>query len=130
MKSYEVIYIIKPNTTDDEIKKTNDVFEKEVEAAKGKITDTEELGKRDLPTIFDKFKSGYFMRYEFECAPENIKKIQARMGITEAVLRCMITVNNVTKDTSTPPGDPDTSAPLGDQEQKVVKKEEAHVESK
>ena len=60
MKNYEIMFIVKPTLSEEDIKKVVKNFQDVITNNGGKITETVEMGQRELAYEIKKFKSGYY----------------------------------------------------------------------
>ncbi len=92
MKSYEIMFIVKPTLSEDEIKKTVKSFEDVIKANGGKVTETEEMGQRELAYEIKKFKSGYYYIFTVESEDDKaIKEFDRLALISNDIVRHLIT---------------------------------------
>ena len=91
MNKYEIMFIVKPNLEESEIKKTVKALEKTLTDTKTKITLTKELGQKEFAYEIKKFKSGYYYLYNVETSSETaIKEFDRIASLNENVLRHLI----------------------------------------
>ena len=60
MKKYEIMYIIRTNISEDEVKNVAKSFEKILTDNGSKIVDVNEWGQRELAYEINDYKSGYY----------------------------------------------------------------------
>ncbi len=91
MNKYEIMFIVKPNLEESEIKKTVKALEKTLTDTKTKITLSKELGQKEFAYEIKKFKSGYYYLYNVETSSETaIKEFDRIASLNENVLRHLI----------------------------------------
>ncbi len=90
MKNYELMFILKPNLTEEDRKKTVDIIKNIVVEGGGEITREEDWGKRTLAYEIQKFTEGYYVLLNFSSPPSIPQKIETRMRHTEAIIRWLI----------------------------------------
>lgn len=91
MNKYEIMFIVKPNLEENEIKKTVKALEKTLTDTKTKITLSKELGQKEFAYEIKKFKSGYYYLYNVETSSETaIKEFDRIASLNENVLRHLI----------------------------------------
>ena len=66
MKNYEIMFIIRPTLSEDEVKKVVTNFKKVITDNGSKVTDVKEMGQRELAYEIKKCKSGYYFVFEVE----------------------------------------------------------------
>lgn len=92
MKSYEIMFIVKPTLSEDDIKKTVKSFEDIITSNGGKITETQEMGQRELAYEIKKFKSGYYYVITLEANDDKaIKEFDRLALISNDIIRHLIT---------------------------------------
>ena len=87
MPTYESIFIINPNTTDDEtaavIKKMQDVVAKQG----GEMLKFEDWGKRKLAYEVKKHKRGHYAFFQIKAAPKVISELERRYKMTDQIIK-------------------------------------------
>lgn len=92
MKNYEIMFIIRPTLSEDEVKKVVTNFKKVITDNGSKVTDVKEMGQRELAYEIKKFKSGYYYLYFVEASnDEAINEFDRLAGISSDVIRHLIT---------------------------------------
>ena len=91
MKNYEIMFIVRPDVTEDVVKSTVKTLEKVLTDGKAKITLSKELGQKEFAYEIKKFKSGYYYLYNVETSSETaIKEFDRIASLNENVLRHLI----------------------------------------
>lgn len=91
MTKYEIMFIVKPNLEESEIKKTVTNLEKALMDPKTKITLSKELGQKEFAYEIKDFKSGYYYLYNVETSSTtSIKEFDRVASIDENVLRHLV----------------------------------------
>ena len=90
-EKYEVMYIINPNFTEEQTAAVVEKFKALVEA-NGTLEEMEEMGKRKLAYEINYISEGYYVLVKFTSAPEFPTELDRILGITEGVIRSMITL--------------------------------------
>lgn len=92
MKNYEIMFIVKPTLSEDDIKKTVKNFEDIITTNGGKVTETQEMGQRELAYEIKKFKSGYYYVITLEANDDKaIKEFDRLALISNDIIRHLIT---------------------------------------
>lgn len=90
MKHYEVLFILKPTLTEEEVSAKVD-FVKEVLNKNGaSIENVVEMGTRKLAYKIKKYERGTYFVFYFKSEPSFIKELERVLGITEEVIRFLI----------------------------------------
>ena len=92
MKNYEIMFIVRPTLSDEEVKKVVDNFKKVITDNGSKVTEVKEMGQRELAYEIKKFKSGYYFVFEVEADDDKAIKEFDRLGlISSDMIRHLIT---------------------------------------
>lgn len=92
MKNYEIMFIVKPTLSEEDIKKTVKSFQDIITNNGGKITETIEMGQRELAYEIKKFKSGYYYIITLEADDDKaIKEFDRLALISNDIIRHLIT---------------------------------------
>lgn len=92
MRNYEIMFIVRPTLSEDEIKKVSDNFAKVVKDNGAKVTENKALGQRELAYEIKKFKSGYYFVFEVEANDDKaIKEFDRLALISSDIVRHLIT---------------------------------------
>ena len=89
-EKYEVMYIINPNLSEEETAAIVERFKTLVEQ-NGTLDATEEMGKRKLAYELNYLSAGYYVLIKFTSAPEFPAELDRILGITDGVIRSLIT---------------------------------------
>ena len=74
MKNYEIMFIIRPTLSEDEVKKVSKDFSNIITNNGGKVTKEENMGQRELAYEIKDFKSGYYFVFEVEAKDDKAIK--------------------------------------------------------
>ncbi|MDR2822755.1 MAG: 30S ribosomal protein S6 [Acholeplasmatales bacterium] len=90
MQSYEIMYIIKPETTQEVISTIKDTVEKIFLSRGGDLVKSQDLGLKDLAYEIDHHKKGYYVYLVVKTEKEAITEFTRVINITEDVLRHIV----------------------------------------
>ena len=91
MRNYEIMFIVRPTLSEDEIKKVSNNFAKVIKDNGGKVTETKEMGQRELAYEIKDFKSGYYFVFEVEANDDKaIKEFDRLALINNDIVRHLI----------------------------------------
>ena len=90
-EKYEVLYIINPNLSEEETQAVVEKFKTLVEQ-NGTIDEMEEWGKRKLAYEINYLTEGYHVLIKSTSGPEFPAELDRILGITEGILRRLITL--------------------------------------
>ena len=91
MKSYEGMFIFKPDLTKDNLEKTLGQVKDIIAKNKGSLSgDVKEMGKQRLAYSIKKFREGSYYLLNFHIDPGAISKIRRSFALNESILRVLI----------------------------------------
>ena len=92
MKNYEIMFIVRPTLSEDEVKKVANNFKDVLTNNGAKVTEVKELGQKELAYEIKKFKSGYYFVFELESEDDKAIKEFDRLGLINSdIIRHLIT---------------------------------------
>lgn len=90
MNKYEIMFIVKPDMEEAEIKKTAEAMKKVLTDKNAKILEEKVMGQRELAYEINKMKTGYYFLYVVEADSDTVKEFNRVSGINENLLRHLI----------------------------------------
>lgn len=88
---YEIMYIVRSNVEESELKGIVKNFEEVLTKNGAKIESSKEMGQRELAYEIKKFKSGYYYLYEISSKDDKAEKEFNRLAnLSEDIIRHMI----------------------------------------
>ena len=90
MKNYEIMFIVRPTLSEEDIKKTVKSFEDIITNNGGKVTETIEMGQRELAYEIKKFTTGYYYLYVVEADAAAEQEFNRVARISESLLRHIV----------------------------------------
>ena len=87
MRTYEIMFIVNPNASEEEIDKINGQIEGIVTAGGGKIDKVEKMGKRRLAYEIDKNREGFYVLFAITANGDIIKECERRLRVMDAVIK-------------------------------------------
>ena len=91
IEKYECMYIIRPNLSEEDTAAVVEKFKALVEA-NGTLDEMEEMGKRKLAYEINYISEGYYVLVKFTSGPDFPAEFDRVLGITDGVMRSMITL--------------------------------------
>ena len=88
-RTYEVIFIVDPDTADDEVMQLSESIQKIITSQGGSITKTEMMGKRQLAYEINHKRNGTYVLLEVEGSGAEIAEVERRMRVNDQILRYM-----------------------------------------
>ena len=90
MRTYEALYIVRPDLEDDEIQTVADGVQTVVTNHGGAIVRSEIWGKRRLAYEVRRFTEGCYVLLRFEAPPEIVRRLEQHFRLSEAVIRHLV----------------------------------------
>ncbi len=90
-EKYELLYIIDPDLNEEDTSAIVEKFKSLIEA-NGTLGEVEEWGKRKLAYPINDKPEGYYVLVKFTSSPEFPAELYRVLGITEGVMRSLVTV--------------------------------------
>ena len=86
-RTYEVMYIINPDTEAEKIEKLNDAVGKLIEKEGGEIVRLDDIGIRNLAYPIMKKNTGHYVLFEINGSGQEILELERRMRVNDLILR-------------------------------------------
>ena len=90
MNKYEMMFIVRPDMEEAEIRKTADNMKKVLTDANAKVVEEKAMGQRELAYEINKFTTGYYFLFVVEANSEAEKEFNRVARINESLLRHLI----------------------------------------
>ena len=90
-ETYEVLYVLNPNLTEEETQAIVEKFKTLIEQ-NGTVDEMEEWGKRKLAYEINYLTEGYYVLVKFTSGPELPAELDRILGITDGVIRSLVTL--------------------------------------
>lgn len=87
MRHYELLFILKPTLTEDEVKVKADFIKEIITKNDGEIASVVEMGTRKLAYKIDKYERGTYFVIYFKAPTQLIAELVRNLRITEEVIR-------------------------------------------
>lgn len=91
MNNYEILFIIKPDLKEEDLKSVIKNLNDAVIKNGGTVKKEEAWGKKQLVYPVKKFKEGYYYKLDFTSPAAAIDKLEAAHRLNESILRTMVT---------------------------------------
>ena len=86
-RTYEVMYIVDPDASDENIGKLNEAIGKLIEKEGGTIVRIDDVGRRKMAYPIKKKTEGYYVLYEIEGSGQEIAELERRMRVNDMIVR-------------------------------------------
>lgn len=90
MNKYEIMFIVRPDMEEAEIKKTAEEAKKVLTDKNATIVEEKAMGQRELAYEINKFQTGYYYLFVVEATKEAVKEFDRVARINESLLRSLI----------------------------------------
>ena len=90
MKKYEIMFVVKPDMEEAEIRKTADEMKKVLTDSKAKVLEEKAMGQRELAYEINKVNTGFYYLYVVEASKEAVAEFDRVARINENLLRHLI----------------------------------------
>jgi small subunit ribosomal protein S6 len=87
MRNYEIMFIVNPNTPEEEIDKINSQVEGIITSGGGTVEKIEKMGKRRLAYEVDRHREGYYVLFVIHANGDIIKECERRLRVMDAVIK-------------------------------------------
>ena len=86
-RSYEVMFIVRPDIEDADVDKLIAGFEHTVTQGGGTVKSTEKLGRRKLSYMVRKFNDGNYVLLVIQAEGSLVAEVERRLRVTETVIK-------------------------------------------
>lgn len=90
MRTYEALYIVRPDVRDDDVQTIAKEVETLVTQNGGAIVRSETWGKRKLAYEVQKCSEGYYILLRFESAPSFVARLENHFRLTDVIIRYLV----------------------------------------
>ncbi|MBM3802518.1 MAG: 30S ribosomal protein S6 [Acidimicrobiia bacterium] len=87
MRNYEIMFIVRPGSTEEETDKLITAMEGVVTSHKGEVIEVEKMGNKKLAYRIDKFDEGYYVLFKLKAGGECVKEFERRLRVADSVVR-------------------------------------------
>ena len=86
-RTYEVMFIVRPDMSDEDLDKLISTLESQVAASGGTVKNVERMGKRRLAYMVRRFQEGMYVLFTIEGGGAAIHEMERRLRVTEPVIK-------------------------------------------
>jgi small subunit ribosomal protein S6 len=87
MRNYEMIFIVRPDVTDDDVQKLITQMEGVVAAAGGKVDKVEKMGRRRLAYRVAKQREGFYVLFCLQGTGDTVREFERRLKVIDTVIK-------------------------------------------
>lgn len=89
MKNYELLAIFKPNLDAEEVDKNLAKLEELIVSYKGKVIETDKIGRKKLAFNVQKFRDGFFVSQILSLPAEKVVDFKRQLQLNDSIIRTM-----------------------------------------
>ena len=87
MRNYEIIFIVRPDVTDEDVDKLIAQMEGVVAGMGGKLEKVEKLGRRRLAYRVQKQREGIYVLFRLQGSGDTVKEFERRLKVIDTVIK-------------------------------------------
>ena len=87
MRTYEIMFIVDLNMSEEEIDQLNSQVESVVTESGGKVENIEKMGRRKLAYEIQRHKEGIYVLFRVSAEGDFVKEVERRFRVMDSVLR-------------------------------------------
>ena len=87
MRKYEVMFIIRPDVSEEDVDKVIAQMESAVTQTEGKIEKVEKMGRRRLAYRVARCREGLYVLFRLEGSGDTVKEFERRLKVSDAVIK-------------------------------------------
>ena len=87
MRVYEELFIVKPDTPEEEVEGFVEQVKQLIASGKGTVDKADKWGVRKLAYRIQKYNEGVYVLFQFTSSPDLVKEIERRMRVTDMVIK-------------------------------------------
>ena len=87
MRNYEELFIVKPESAEEEIDQLVEQLRQAIAAAGGDVEKIEKWGLRKLAYQVRKHREGFYVLLQFSASPHAVREVERRLRVAEPVLK-------------------------------------------
>jgi len=87
MRTYEVVFIIRPDTPEGDIDTLVESLQQAVRDAGGQVSKMDKWGKRPLAYRVERQREGFFVLFEIEGTGDSLRELERRLKVAEPVIK-------------------------------------------
>jgi len=87
MRIYESLFIVKPDTPDEELDQRLEQVRTNLTAGGATVDKLEKWGKRRLAYKIGKYREGAYVLIQFTAGPETVKEFERRLRVSDIILK-------------------------------------------
>jgi len=89
MRNYEIIFIVRPDATEEDVEKLISQMEGVVTGTGGKLEKVEKMGRRRLAYRVAKQREGIYILFRMQGSGDTVKEFERRLKVMDTVIKYM-----------------------------------------
>jgi len=89
MRTYEIIFIVRPDVTEEDVEKLISQMEGVVTGTGGKLEKVEKMGRRRLAYRVAKQREGIYVLFRLQGSGDTVKEFERRLKVIDTVIKYM-----------------------------------------
>jgi small subunit ribosomal protein S6 len=89
MRNYEIIFIVRPDATEEDVEKLISQMEGVVTGTGGKLEKVEKMGRRRLAYRVAKQREGIYVLFRLQGSGDTVKEFERRLKVIDTVIKYM-----------------------------------------
>lgn len=90
MRDYELVIVVKPEVTDEEMPRVMDKVTRFITGKGGNVAEINHWGRRKLAYPIGQYLEGNYFLTRLKFEPGQVKELEANLGFSEEVIRHLI----------------------------------------
>ena len=87
MRTYEIIFILKPDLPEEETEQFISQMETVVTSTGGSVHQVERMGRRRLAYMVGKYREGYYALFSLECEVAAVRELERQLRVADPVIK-------------------------------------------
>src|ERR1700756_263847 len=87
MRNYEIMFIINPNTPEEEVDKINSQIDGVITSGGGQVQKIEKMGRRKLAYEIDKHREGHYILVVTTANGDIVREVERRLRVMDTVIK-------------------------------------------
>jgi len=87
MRTYEIIFILKPDLPLEEVDRFVSQMEEIVTSTGGTIRKIDKMGQRRLAYMIGRYRDGQYVLFAIDCGAATVKEFERRLRVTDSVIK-------------------------------------------
>ncbi len=87
MRKYEIIFVVRPDATDEDVEKLVTQMQGVVSSAGGKVEKVEKMGRRRLAYRVARQREGLYVLFVLEGSGDTVKEFERRLKVTDSIIK-------------------------------------------